>query len=79
MKAAIEKFPHVVNKVTLLWNSKELDSVLEKMLTEDTRFDRQGWPEEAFEELFFLRTLNYYVDKYKPVDPWTDNLGRNLN
>ncbi len=45
-----EKFPRILEKITLLWGSKELHAYFEGILLTD-RGDRQGFPPEVLEAL----------------------------
>lgn len=81
-----ERFPHVIAKLKLLWDSELVGGYLESLLTysdvrEDTsrcsgedRRQRQGFPQEAMAELLYLlgvaNKLGYI--EVKPYDIWED-------
>lgn len=56
-----EKFPHVLEKILALWNSPEGESYLSDLLQPNGRgggrFDRDGFPDQAWQEIFNLKAL----------------------
>lgn len=58
--SAIERrFPHIAQKLTSLWGTREIDRYMDSLLI-DSRGDRQGFPEEVLEELVFLAGIRWY-------------------
>jgi len=55
-----EKFPHVLEKIVQLWNSPEGGTYLADLLHPNYsggRFDRSGFPENAWQEILRLQEL----------------------
>lgn len=56
--SALEKhFPRIVDKITLMWGSKEFPEFLSSLMI-DNRGDRQGFPLEVIEEMMFLNEIH---------------------
>lgn len=56
-----EQFPHVLENVVKLWNSPEAEPYIADLLhptRSGGRFDRNGFPERAWEELLQLQMLH---------------------
>jgi hypothetical protein len=66
-KTLDERFPHVLEKVVMLWNSPDAESYFADLLQPNGRgggrFDRDGFPEKAWEEILQLQILH---DKQHP-------------
>ena len=62
-----ERFPHVLEKIVQLWNSHEGEHYMADLLQPNGRgggrFDRDGFPERAWQEIFLLKQL---YDKPRP-------------
>jgi hypothetical protein len=57
-KSALEaKFPHIAEKIVLLWGYPELDKFFDK-LSIDERGDREGFPADVMSDLMFLSALH---------------------
>ena len=54
----LERLPHVVNKVCLLWGQPECDAYINRLITDSRDGERQGLPWEAALELLFLAELS---------------------
>ena len=56
-----ERFPHVLEKIVKLWNSHEAEPYFADLLQPNGRgggrFDRDGFPEKAWQEIFQLKIL----------------------
>lgn len=55
-----ERFPHVLEKVVTLWDSAEVDAYIADLLhysRSGGRFDREGFPDRAWQEIFQLQLL----------------------
>lgn len=65
-----EKFPHVLEKIISLWHSPECEAYLADLLQPNGRgggrMDRDGFPEEAWQEIFQLKQL-YGKPRPKPA------------
>lgn len=56
-----ERFPHVLEKVIRLWHSPELDPYIADLLhptRSGGRFDRRGFPDQAWNEILQLQALH---------------------
>jgi hypothetical protein len=65
-----EKFPHILEKIVKLWNSPQGETYFADLLQPNGRgggrFDRDGFPEQAWEEILQLKLL---YDKPRPKPP----------
>lgn len=55
-----EKFPHVLEKIVQLWHSPEAEDYLADLLNPTRsggRFDRDGFPEKAWQEILQMKIL----------------------
>jgi len=54
-----EKFPHVLQKIIDLWTSPDGEAYLADLLrpTGGGRFDRDGFPDQAWNEILHLKVL----------------------
>lgn len=56
-----ERFPHVLENVVKLWNSPDAEYYLADLLQPNGRsggrFDREGFPDRAWEEIMHLQLL----------------------
>jgi hypothetical protein len=57
-----EKFPHILEKIVKLWGSSEAEPYFADLLQPNGRgggrFDRDGFPEKAWQEILQLRLLH---------------------
>ena len=57
-----DRFPHILEKALKLWGTSEADSYLADLLQPDGRgggrFDRDGFPDRAWQEILQLRLLH---------------------
>ena len=57
-----EQFPHVLEKVVQLWNTPDAEPYMADLLQPNGRsggrFDRDGFPDAAWEEILRLQLLN---------------------
>jgi hypothetical protein len=57
-----QKFPHVLEKIVTLWDSSEEEDYLNDLLQTNGRgggrFDRDGFPEDAWDEILNLKMLH---------------------
>lgn len=60
-RAAIEDLPHLVEKMCALWNSRDLNQFVDRILMDSRDGERRGLPVEAASELFFIAKLNGLV------------------
>jgi hypothetical protein len=54
----LERLPHLMNKVCLLWGRPECDAYINRLIMDSRDGDRQGLPWEAAMELMFLAELS---------------------
>jgi hypothetical protein len=54
----LERLPHVVNKLCLLWGRPECDAYISGLIMDSRDGKRQGLPWEAAMELMFLAELS---------------------
>jgi len=56
-----ERFPHVLETVVRLWNSPDAEYYLADLLQPNGRgggrFDREGFPDRAWDEIMYLQLL----------------------
>lgn len=60
-RAAIEKLPHLAEKMCALWSSRELDTFIHSILMDSREGKRQGLPVEVAKEMMFIAKLNALV------------------
>lgn len=74
-KSAIEaKFPHIAEKIVLLWGFPELDTMFDK-LAFDERGDREGFPADVMSDLLFLAALHNVAYPFRKAQPQYANRG----
>lgn len=54
----LERLPHVMSKVCLLWGQPECDAYINQLIMDSRDGNRQGLPWEAAMELMFLAELS---------------------
>ncbi len=59
--SALDKFPGVLNKISLMWGTRELDKFIHKLIMDSRDGTRQGFPMAAAEELLFLSECNKII------------------
>ena len=60
-----ERFPHVLGKVVALWNSPDAQPYIADLLNPSRsggRFNRAGFPDEAWQEILQLQVLHSKQD-----------------
>jgi hypothetical protein len=57
-KAAIESMSHLTSKITSLWMSRDLNTMIYEILLDSRDGDRQGLPFEVAKELMFVAQMN---------------------
>ena len=66
-----DRFPHILEKIVLLWNSPEADAYFADLLQPNGRgggrMDRDGFPETAWQEILHLRLL--YTKSRQKLEP----------
>ncbi|MBS1157694.1 MAG: molybdenum cofactor biosynthesis protein [Proteobacteria bacterium] len=59
--AAIEAIPHLSQQITRLWHSRDLNTLIHKLLLDSRDGGRRGFPHEVAKELMFLAKMNVIV------------------
>lgn len=54
----LERLPHVMNKVCLMWGQPECDAYINRLIMDSRDGNRQGLPWEAAMDLMFLAELS---------------------
>lgn len=54
----LERLPHVMNKVCLMWGQPECDDYINRLMMDSRDGNRAGLPWEAAQELLFLAELS---------------------
>ena len=57
-KSALEKMPHLTERVCLLWGQGEFETYVNRLIMDSRDGSRQGLPWEAAQELLFLAELS---------------------
>lgn len=65
VNAALERFPRVLQRITLSWGDAECDTILSDLIIDD-RGGRQGFPADVVNELLFLTKLARIINPPKP-------------
>lgn len=65
VRAALEGYPHIVESVCLVWNSREADAFLSKLVI-DTRGGRKGFPRDVMDDLLVLAEVCTIKSGLKP-------------
>lgn len=67
-----EMFPHVIERLDLVWGDPDAFDEMFSDLILDKRGDRTGWPLDAWAELNFLQSVHhlaYGVAQYRAFQP----------
>jgi hypothetical protein len=59
--SAIERFPHVIERICALWGTHDLDQYITHLMTDTRDGQRRGFPAEVTAELLFLAEINKLV------------------
>lgn len=60
-QAAIERLPHLAEKMCALWNTRDLETFVHSVLMDSREGTRQGLPVEVAKEMMFIAKLNTLV------------------
>jgi hypothetical protein len=66
---SLEKFPRILNKITLLWAHPECETLISTLVIDD-RGNRQGFGLDIMDELLFLAQIATLVCPPNPSDVW---------
>lgn len=54
-----ERFPHILDTIVKLWDSPDVEHYLSDLLRPNLgRFDRDGFPDQAWQEILHLQVLH---------------------
>lgn len=54
-----ERFPHILEHILKLWDSPEAEPYISELLRPNVgRFDRDGFPDQAWNEILHLQVLH---------------------
>lgn len=59
--AALERMPHIQQRLCLMWGSAELGSFIDRLILDSRDGKRQGFPVDITQELLFLAETNQIV------------------
>jgi len=63
--AAIEALPRLTIQIVRLWNTRELNTLIHRVLLDSRDGERRGFPHEVAKELMFLAKLNVLIRAYE--------------
>ncbi|MBU1645198.1 MAG: hypothetical protein KJ787_02555 [Gammaproteobacteria bacterium] len=63
--AAVERIPHIIGKICMLWGSRELDAFFSHLLMDSRDGSRHGLPVEVANEILFLMQTNKLVRAFQ--------------
>lgn len=53
-----QQFPHILDKIMIMWDSSEFDSYLNKFMLDQRNLARQGFPPEVASEILRLSMIH---------------------
>lgn len=65
--AAIEALPRLTIQIVGLWNTRELNTLIHRVMLDTRDGERRGFPHEVAKELMFLAKLNVLTRAYETV------------
>lgn len=69
-----QQFPHILEKIIIMWDSPEFDSYLNKFMLDKRDHARQGFPPEIASEILRLSMLHSAQFGTKPSSSsWIDS------
>jgi len=68
-----KQFPHVLEKIIIMWDSTEFDSYLNKFMLDKREHPRQGFPPEVGSEILRLSMLHSEQFGTNPMSSWVDS------
>lgn len=66
--AALEKIPHLMQRLLLMWHQPGCEEFLDKLLVDD-RGNRRGFPPDVVDELLMLMDVNAMLGPRRPPAP----------
>jgi uncharacterized protein len=67
-----KKFPQILDKIMMLWDSPEFDSNLNKLMLDKREHHRQGFPPEVASEILRLSILHTQIHGSVASNSWVD-------
>lgn len=74
-----KQYPQVLEKIMIMWDSKEFDSYLNKYLLDKREHPRQGFPAEIASEILRLSMLHSQLYGSTPTNAWVEPSGIKLD
>ncbi len=74
-KSALERLPHLAQKVTLMWASRALDGYISTLIMDSRDGERKGLPMDVAAELMFLTETNKLVRAIDLMKKTNTNMG----
>ena len=68
-----KKFPHILDKIIIMWDSDEFDTYLNKFMLDKRDHARQGFPPEIASEILRLSMLHSKQFGTKSANSWIDS------
>ncbi len=68
-----KQFPHILDKIVIMWDSPEFDTYLNKFMLDKRDKARQGFPPEIASEILRLSMLHSEQLGTKPANSWIDS------
>lgn len=70
-----QQFPHVLEKIMIMWDSMEFDSYLNKFMLDKREHARQGFPPAVASEILRLSMLHSELFGTSPTNSWVASSG----
>ena len=67
-----QQFPHILEKIIIMWDSNEFDSYLNKFMLDKREHARQGFPPEVASDILRLSMLHSEQFGTKSANSWLD-------
>ena len=67
-----QQFPHLFEKIMLLWDTPEFDSNLNKLMLDKREHSRQGFPADVASEILRLSILHSELHGSTATNSWVD-------
>jgi len=67
-----QQFPHILEKIAIMWDSPEFDSYLNRFMLDKREHPRQGFPAEVASEILRLSILHSKLFNTTSNNAWTD-------
>jgi hypothetical protein len=67
-----QQFPHILEKLFIMWDSAEFDSFLNKFMLDKREHPRHGFPPEIASEILRLSMLHSELFGYSPMSSWIE-------